>query len=151
MKKIVMTMMMMGLLLVGFSQQRQQPMSEYVVSDVLYAYLSEPVVEQMRADNPAELIRMNYTVINNAVVVNKLWDGNFVEKGMLEDYLPEGMTYLEEDIIRNGCINTYQWKLPQDEYRYTVLKLRRSGYYVIVLPKTVLERRVQAQINLYSF
>lgn len=150
MKKAVLMMVMMGLVLVGFSQ-RQLPMSEYVVSDALYTELSASQVEQMRSDNPAELIRMNYTMVNKAVVVSKLWDGNLQQMGTLEQYLPAGMTYLEEEIIKNGMVNPYKWNLPQDDYRYNVFKLRRNGFYVVVLPKTVLEERIQAQLKSYVF
>ena len=150
MKKAVLMMVMMGLVLVGFSQ-RQLPMSEYVVSDALYTELSASQVEQMRSDNPAELIRMNYTMMNKAVVVFKLWDGNFQQMGSLEQYLPAGMTYLEEEIIQKGIVNPYKWNLPQDDYRYNVFKLRRNRAYVVVLPKTVLEERIQAQLKSYVY
>lgn len=150
MKKTVLTMLMMGLMLIGFSQ-RQQPMSEYVVSQDLMQKLSPAKVEQMRSENPAELIRMNYTLLNKAVVVSKLWDGNLQQMGTLEQYLPKGVSYLEEDIIQHGFVDPYIWDLPQDDYRYNVFKLRRSGWYVVVLPKTVLEERVQAQLKSYSY
>lgn len=150
MKKTLLTMMMMGLILIGFSQ-RQLPMSEYAVSEDLIQKLSSAKVEQMRSENPAELIRMNYTLINKAVVVSKLWDGNLQLKGTLEEYLPAGVSYLEEDIIQHGFVDPYIWNLPQDDYRYNVFKLRRNGWYVVVLPRTVLEERVQAQLNSYSY
>ena len=150
MKKTLLTMMMRGLILIGFSQ-RQLPMSEYAVSEDLIQKLSSAKVEQMRSENPAELIRMNYTLINKAVVVSKLWDGNLQLKGTLEEYLPAGVSYLEEDIIQHGFVDPYIWNLPQDDYRYNVFKLRRNGWYVVVLPRTVLEERVQAQLNSYSY
>ncbi len=151
MKKIVMTMLLMSVMLIGFSQQRQQPMSKYVVSQDLIQKLSSEKVEQMRSQNPAELIRMNYCLINTAVVTSKLWDGNILQMGTLEQYLPQGLSYVEEDIIQKGYVDPYVWNLPQDEYRYTAFKLRRNGWYVVVLPKTVLEQRVQAQLNSYSY
>lgn len=150
MKKIVMTMLLMSVMLVGFSQ-RQVPVSKYVVSQDLTEKLTSARVEQMRTEDPAGLIRMNYTLINSAVVVSKLWDGNFQQMGTLEQYLPSGQSYTEESIIQKGYVDTYVWNLPQDDYRYNVYKLRRNGWYVVVLPKTVLEQRVQAQLNLYSF
>lgn len=151
MRKTFLTLMMMGFMLIGFSQQRQLPMSEYYVSDILQAEMTEAQIEQMRANDPAGLMRMNYTIVNAAVVTSKLWDGNLQQMGTLEQYLPEGMTYDEEAIIRTGSVNMYKWKLPQDDNRYNVFKMRRSGYYVIVLPKTLLEERVQAHINCYKF
>ena len=150
MKKIVMTMLLMSVMLIGFSQQRQQPMSKYVVSQDLIQKLSSEKVEQMRSENPAELIRMNYCLINTAVVTSKLWDGNIMQMGTLEQYLPQGVSYVEEDIIQKGYVDPYIWNLPQDDYRYTAFKLRRNGWYVVVLPKTLLEQRVQAQLNSYS-
>lgn len=151
MRKTILSMMMMGLMLIGFAQQRQLPMSEYVVSDLLQAEMTDAQIEQMRASDPAGLMRMNYTISNAATVTTKLWDGNLQQMGTLEQYLPDGMTYDEESIIRTGSVNMYKWNLPQDEYRYNVYKLRRSGYYVVVLPKTVLEERVQAHIHSYRF
>lgn len=151
MKKTVLTMIMMGAMLISFAQQRQLPMSEYVVSDVLQAEMTEAQIEQMRVNDPAGLMRMNYTIVNAAPVVSKLWDGNLQHIGTLEQYLPKGMTYDEEAIIQTGSVNMYKWNLPQDEYRYNVFKLRRSGFYVVVLPKTVLEERVQAHINCFKF
>jgi hypothetical protein len=151
MKKTVLTMMMMGLMLIGFSQQRQLPMSEYVVSQDLIQKLSPAKVEQMRSENPAELMRMNYTLNNLAIVTSKLWDGNFQQMGTLEQYLPEGMTYQEEDLIMKGYVDPYIWNLPQDDYRYNVYKLRRSGYYVVVIPKVTWEERLNAHINQFVY
>jgi hypothetical protein len=94
---------------------------------------------------------MNYCLINTAVVTSKLWDGNIMQMGTLEQYLPQGVSYVEEDIIQKGYVDPYVWNLPQDDYRYTAFKLRRNGWYVVVLPKTVLEQRVQAQLNSYSY
>lgn len=145
-----MTMMMMSLVLIGFSQ-RQLPVSEYVVSQDLMQKLTPAKVEQMRSENPAELIRMNYTLNNKIVVISKLWDGNFQQMGMLEQYLPEGETYLEEDIIARSYVDPYIWNLPQDDYRYNLFKLRRNGWYVVVLPRTVFEERLQAHLNSYSY
>jgi hypothetical protein len=150
MKKIVMTMLLMSVMLIGFSQ-RQVPVSKYVVSQDLTEKLTSARVEQMRTEDPAGLIRMNYTLTNAAVVVSKLWDGNFQQMGTLDQYLPSGQSYAEESIIQKGYVDNYVWNLPQDDYRYNVYKLRRNGWYVVVLPKTVLEQRVQAQLNLYSF
>lgn len=151
MKKTILTMMMMGMMLIGFAQQRQLPVSEYVVSDILQAEMTEAQIEQMRASDPAGLMRMNYTIVNAATVTFKLWDGNLQMMGTLEQYLPKGMTYDEESIIRTGSVNMYKWNLPQDAYRYNVFKLRHSGAYVVVLPKTVLEERVEAHIRSYKF
>lgn len=150
MKRLLFTMMFMSVMLFGFSQ-RTLPMSEYYVTPQLAEEITSAKVEDLRANNPAELIRVNYTMFNYALVVEKLWDGNFQEMGMLEKYLPDGMTYLEEDIIQKGYVNPYKWNLPQDTYRYNLFKLRRSGYYVIVLPKVTFEERLNAHLHQYGF
>ena len=150
MKKTILTMMMMGVMLIGFAQQ-QIPFSQYYVAPELSEELSAAKVEDLRANNPAELVRVNYTMFNYALVVNKLWEGNFQQMGMLEKYLPEGTTYLEEDIIQKGYVNPYKWKLPQDEYRYNIFKLRRNGWYVVVMPKVTWEERLNAHLHQYGF
>ena len=150
MKKAILTTMMMGVMLIGFAQ-RQLPMSEYYVTPQLAEEITSAKVEDLRANNPAELIRVNYTMFNTAVVTSKLWDGNLQQMGTLEQYLPKGMTYLEEDIIQKGYVNPYKWNLPQDDYRYNVYKLRRNGYYVVVLPKVTFEERLNALLHQYGF
>jgi hypothetical protein len=150
MKKTILTTMMMGLMLIGFAQ-RQMLLSEYYVTPQLAEEITAAKVADLRANNPAELLRVNYTMFNFAVVTTKLWDGNLQQMGMLEQYLPEGTTYLEEDIIQKGYVNPYKWNLPQDMYRYNVYKLRRSGYYVIVMPKVTWDERLNAHLQQYGF
>ena len=150
MKKTVLTMMMMGVMLIGFAQQHI-PMSEYYVTPQLAEEITSATVEDLRANNPEELVRVNYTMFNYALVIGKLWDGNFQQMGTLEQYLPKGMSYVEEDIIQKGYVNPYKWNLPQDDYRYNLFKLRRSGYYVVVMPKNVWEERLNAHIHQYGF
>lgn len=150
MKKIVLTMMTMSLMLIGLAQ-RQIPVSEYVVSPALYDLMTPEQAAQALQDNPSDLIRKNYTINNFALVTSKLWDGNFQQMGMLEQYLPKGTTYVEEEIIEKGYVNPYLWNLPQDDYRYNLFKLRHTGYYVVVMPKTVWEERLNAHLHQYGF
>lgn len=150
MKRTILTMMMMGAMLVGIAQQ-QIPFSQYYVDPQFTQEITAAKVEDMRANNPAELVRMHYTMFNYAQIVEKLWDGNFKQMGMLEDYLPKGMTYLEEELIQKGYVNPYKWNLPQDEYRYNLFKLRHEGYYVVVMPKTVWEERLNAHFHQFGF
>ena len=56
MKKTVLTMMMMGAMLIGFAQ-KHIPMSEYYVSPELSKEITAAKVEDLRANNPAELVR----------------------------------------------------------------------------------------------
>lgn len=151
MKKTILTTMMMGLMLIGFSQQRHESVSNYYFSPQLSEEITAAKVAELRANNPEELVRINYTMFNYALVISKLWDGNFQQMGMLEQYLPEGMTYVEEEIIQKGYVNPYKWNLPQDTYRYNLFKLRRNGYYVVVMPKVVWDERLNAHLNQFDF
>lgn len=150
MKKIVLTMMTMGLLLMSFAQ-RQVPMSEFYPADMIYEYLTPAQVEQLKSENPAELLRINYTMANTAVIVSKPIDGDLQQMGRLENFLPEGMTYNEDEIIHQGALNPFKWHLPQDMNKWNVYSLRQEGYYVVVVPKTIFNDRVQAFIKSYGY
>lgn len=150
MKKIVLTMMVMGVALIGFAQ-RQVPMSDFYPSEMIYEQLTPAQVEQMRTDNPAELLRLNYTLVNSILVIEKPLDGETNQMGQLDKYVPEGMVYNEDEIIRSGSLNPYKWKLPQDKTQWNVFSLKRSGYYVIVVPETVFNQRLQAFIKSYGY
>ena len=150
MKKTIVTMVMMCALLVSFAQQKI-PFSQYYVDPAFAGEIAPVSVEDLRVNNPAELVRMHYTMFNYAQVIGKLWDANFQEMGMLENYLPKGMAYAEEDLIQKGYVNPYKWNLPQDEYRYNLFKLRNSGYYVVVMPKKVWEERLNAHLHQFGF
>lgn len=150
MRKTVLTMMMMGVMLIGFAQ-KQIPFSQYYVAPELSEELSAAKVEDLRANNPAELVRVSYTMFNYALVIGKLWDGNFKDMGTLEQYLPEGMTYREDEIIRKGYVNPFKWNLPQDTYRYNLFKLHKEGWYVVVMPKVTWEERLNAHLHQFGF
>lgn len=150
MKKTVLTMMMMGVMLIGFAQQRQLPMSEYVVSKELNEYLTPAKVEQMRANQPAELIRMNYIMLNGAKLITKELGGNTKDMGYLKDYTPAGVVYNEAEILDKSWINPFLWNLPQDQYRTNIFKLKNSDYFIMVLPTSVMEERINAQMQQYG-
>ena len=150
MKNTILTRMMICAAFIGVAQQ-QIPFSQYYVDPKFAEEIAPAKVEDLRANNPAELVRMHYTMFNYALVIEKLWDANFQQMGMLEKYLPKGMTYVEEELIQKGYVNPYKWNLPQDEYRYNLFKLRRSGYYVVVMPKNVWTERLNAHLHQYGF
>ena len=104
----------MGVMLIGFAQ-RQVPMSDFYPSQMIYEQLTPAQVEQMRSEDPAGLLLMNYKMVNSAVVIAKPLDGEVKQMGSLEKYLPAGMSYNEDEIIRNGAINPFKWQLPQDK------------------------------------
>ena len=70
--------------------------------------------------------------------------------GYLSQYVPEGVTYNEAEIIANGGVNIFVWKLPQDKYRTNVFKLQKSGYSVVVNPASVMEERIDALCKLHG-
>ena len=52
-------MMMMGVMLIGFAQ-KQVPMSDFYPSQMIYEQLTPAQVEQMRSEDPAGLLLLNY-------------------------------------------------------------------------------------------
>lgn len=150
MKKLVLTTVVMSVMLVGFAQ-RQIPMSEFYPSEMIYEQLSHEQVEQMKTSNPVELLSMNYLMVNTAVVIGKPIDGNTQAMKPLDQYVPAGMSYDEEEIIRTGALNPYKWDLPQDKYRWNIFPLHRAGYYVVVAPETELDARLQAYLRSCGF
>lgn len=149
MKKVVLSMMMMGALVFCFAQQRT--LVDFYPSEKIYEQLTPTQVEQMRSENPAELLRLNYVLVNSILVIDKPLDGETHQMGKLENYLPEGMVYDEDEIVRRGSLNPFKWQLPQDKTLWNVFTLRRSGYYVIVPPETVFNQRLQAFIKSYGY
>ena len=150
MRKTVLTMMMMGVMLFCFAQEHI-PFGQYYVAPEFTEEFGASKVEDLRANQPAELVRMHYTMFNYALVIGKLWDGNFQQMGMLEQYLPKGMAYNEDELIKKGYVNPFKWNLPQDTYRYNLFKLRNSEYYVVVMPKVTWEERLNAHLHQYGF
>lgn len=149
MKKAVLTMVMMGAMVFCLAQQK--PLTDFYPSQMIYEQLTPAQVEQMRTDNPAELLRLNYTLVNSILVTEKPLDGDARQMGALEKYLPEGIAYNEDDIIRSGSLNPYKWQLPQDKTQWNVFTLKRSGYYVIVPPETVFNARLQTFLKSYGY
>lgn len=137
-------------LIVCNAQVRTMSVQDFVVSDALREHLSNAQIESMRAENPAQLIMMDRTSYAYSLVVNKLWEEDFNQMGYLEDYLPKGMSYSEDEIIDKGYVNPYIWKLPQDNTKYNLFKMRKNGYYVVVMPKEELEKRIEAQLKQYG-
>ena len=102
--------MMMGVMLFCFAQEHI-PFSQYYVAPEFTEEFGASKVEDLRANQPAELVRMHYTMFNYALVVSKLWDGNFQEMGMLEKYLPEGIgtTWDTYDDVTEEEADTFNW------------------------------------------
>lgn len=149
MKKLLLTMMLTGVLALGFAQK--QTMTYFYPTQMIYEQLTPAQVEQMKSENPAGLLQLNYQLVNSAVVIAKPLDGEVKQMGNLDKYVPEGVSYDEEEIIRNGALNPFKWKLPQDKTQWCVYRMHRSGYYVAVPPETVFNERMQAFLKSYGF
>lgn len=131
--------------------QQKQSLSNFVPSDVLTEYLTSSQIDSMLTADPAGLLRMNRTIYSYAMVIDKLWEEDFNDMGYLDQYLPQGMKYSEQDIIEYGCINPYIWKLPMDKSKFNLFKLHRSGYYVVVMSESEMEARVRAYMQQFGF
>lgn len=148
MKKIFTLLMAFCCVLCCFAQRS---MSEYVVSPAMYQQFSQAEVEQYRQSNPAELLRLNYKMNNYAVVVAKLFEDNYQMMGFIEKYAQQGTTPNEDEIVNKGYLNPFQYNFPQDDYKYNVFQLHRSGFYVVVMPKYLYNERLAAHMAQFGF
>ena len=148
MKKIFALLTVICCVLSGFAQRS---MSDYVVSPAMYQQFSQAEVEQYRQTNPAELMRLNYKMNNYALVVAKLFEDNYQNMGFIEQYAQKGVTPNEDEILKNGYLNPFQFDFPQDEYKYNVFQLHHNGYYVVVMPKYLYNERLAAHMAQYGF
>ena len=148
MKKTVLFCMLLGLALSGFSQYLK-PKSEFVLDKKMYAVLSESEINNMYDNDFAQLFRMNFKMVNFAMVSTKYEEGAVVA-GYLEEYAKPGVRVDEEQIIRAG-VNPFDFTFPQDQNRVTVIKLHKSGYYLTILSKYEYESREQASLKMFEY
>ena len=149
MKKTVLFCMLLGLTLSGFSQYLK-PKSEFVLDKNMYSVLSESQINDMYDNDFAQLFRMNFKMVNFAMVSTK-YDEGAVVAGYLEEYAKPGVRVDEEQIIRTGAVNPFNFNLPQDDRRVTVVKLHKPGYYITIHSKYEYESREQETLNTFKY
>lgn len=129
----------------------QQSIKDLVINPLMYEQFGQTQIEKYMQTDPAELIRLNYKMANYACVAGKMIDGDYQILGSPDQYANPGVQVDEEEIIRNGYLNPFQYQFPQDDYKCNVFPLHHNGYYVFVLPKNIYDERVNAQLHRFGF
>ena len=149
MKKIMLSLLAMGLCVCLYAQQIKK---EIHIDPMLYEVLSESQINDLRANNPAQLVRENCAVVSYCYLAQKMTEaeGTYQMKGDLKNYVKPGKNCDYQTIIARGCINRYDFNLEQDPYRQNVYSLGSTGAYIIVLSQEKFNRNQEAYLKLYG-
>jgi len=147
MKKIILLLASIFCILGSYAQKTA---NDIVIAPQTYQQFGQSTIDQYKQNNLAELIRINYKMLNYACVTAKLTDENYQILGTVEQYANKGVVTNEDEIIKTGFINPFLYSFPQDNYKVNVFSLHHSGYYIFVIPKYVYDERVQAQLRQYG-
>ena len=130
----------------------QQAGTAIQVDAMLYEVLSESQINDLRANNPAQLVRENCALVSYCYLAQKMTEaeGTYQMKGDLKNYVKPGKSCDYQTIIARGCINRYDFNLEQDPYRQNVYSLGSTGAYIIVLSQEKFNRNQEAYLKLYG-
>ena len=130
----------------------QQAGTAIQVDPMLYEVLSESQINDLRANNPAQLVRENCALVSYCYLAQKMTEaeGTYQMKGDLKNYVKPGKSCDYQKIIARGCINRYDFNLEQDPNRVNVYPLGNTGAYIIVLSKAQFDRNVEAYLQMYG-
>lgn len=130
----------------------QQARREIMFDLKLYDILGEAKVNDLKANNPQQLVIENCNYANYCVMAMKLTEpeGSYQMKGELKNYIKEGKTCNYQEIISLGYINRYDYNLEQDRYKKNVYPLGNTGGYVIVFSKEDFDENVEAWLREYG-
>lgn len=147
MKKSILFCFLLGLVMTGFCQK---PKSDFVLDKKMYQIFSQTEIENMYDNDFAKLFRMNFKMVNFAMLSTKYEDGADVV-GYLEEYANPGVKVDEAKIIREGCLNPYDFTFPQSANKVTVVQMHTPGYCINIHSKYEYESREQASLNQYQY
>ncbi len=134
----------------GLHAQKQQ--TEIYIDPMLNEVLTEAQINDLRVNNPAQLVRENCNLVHYCYFAAKLTEeeGTYQMKGDLRNYVKAGKTCDYQAIISRGCINRYDYNLEQDPVKQNVYRLGNTGTYIIVLSKQNFERNQDAYLKQYG-
>ena len=149
MKKIILSLLAIA---VCVGLHAQQSSSAIHVDPMLYEVLTESQINDLRANNPAQLVRENCNLVSYCYLAMKMTEaeGTYQMKGDLKNYVKPGKSCDYQKIISRGCINRYDFNLEQDPYRQNVYSLGSTGAYIIVLSKAQFDRNLEAYLQMYG-
>lgn len=129
----------------------QKKIDDLYIAPEMYEHFGRETIDRYRQTDPAQLARLNYKMINYAMVSSKLPDGDCQMLDNPEAYAKEGVTTDEDAIIGKGWINPFLYDFPQDEYKTNVFPLHHTGFYVFVIAGRDYEARSGAFLRQYGF
>ena len=149
MKKIILSLLAIT---VCVGLHAQQSKKEIRVDPMLYEVLSESQINELRANNPAQLVRENCALVSYCYLAMKMTEaeGTYQIKGDLRNYAKSGKSCDYQEIIERGCINRYDYNLEQDPVKQNVYPLGNTGAYIVVLSLERFNRNQEAFMKLYG-
>ena len=128
----------------------QTPKSRFVLATRMTEQFSQSEIDRMYQNDFAQLFRLNYKMLNYALITTKLDGMNCQKMNSVDMYAKSGVVVDEKDMIENG-VNPFQFDFPQDEYRYNVFPMHTAGFYVVVLPKVLYDERMEALLSTFVY
>lgn len=148
MKKITLFVMTMLLLLGAYAQQSKR---EIIVDPHLIEYLGIDKVNELRANNPTQLIIENIELSHFCSLHTKLDpDGNYKMMGDLKQFVKEGKSCDYQEIISTCYVNRYDFQIQAHPTLTTIYPLGNTGYYLYVNSKEWMETHKKAVIADYG-
>lgn len=156
MKKLFILAFMILFTMLGFAQQNKYAVTinskNFNINPMLYEYLGESQVNQLKATDLKQLVIENYNLTAYCYVALKMTEieGTYQMKGELKNFVKDGKECNYQHIIETGAFNRYDYNLPQDATLLNVFTMGGTGAYIIVLPKTTFDNRKSQLLEYYG-
>lgn len=149
MKKTILILTMGLFALTAFAQH---PNREIKVDPRLYEVLGESKVNDLRANNPRQLLIENCNLVAYCYLALKLDEpaGTYQMKGELKNFVKAGKSCNYQEIIETGAINPYDFNLQQEPKLKNIYPLGNTGAYIIVISKEHLDMHKSAVLSNYG-
>lgn len=150
MKKITFITVALFLLFGAYAQQVKK---EIKVDPRLTEILGESKVNDLKANNPKQLLIEHINLNYFCFVAHKMSEneGTYIMKDELKNHVKAGKNCNYQDIINSDIINRYDFDLEQDAFRSTIYPLGNTGVYIIVTSKQRFEEQKRAYLSEYGF
>lgn len=146
MKKILLLVALTIVMAGAYAQQNHQ----IRVDARLYDVLTEAQINDLRANNPKQLVEENCNLVSYCFLALKPIDDVHQVKGELKNFVKPGKTCNYQEIIKTGCINRYDYNLEQDPYKLNVYTMGNTGAYIVVFSKQDFTNTLNAFLREYG-
>lgn len=134
MKNVILLAMLIFILNGAFAQQVKK---EIKVDPRLTEILGESKVNDLRANNPRQLLIEHINLNYYCAVALKLSgpEGTYIMKDDLKNHVKAGKSCNYQDIIQSGAVNRYDFELEQDKLLPVFYPMGNTGAYIMVNSK----------------